>query len=76
MSGRTTPVAGITTREAQVLQWIIQGKRDAEIAAILDVSVRTIHKHVQRILKKLHVETRTAAAYRSMELGIMSDPHS
>lgn len=70
------PVTAITTREAQVLQWIIQGKRDAEIAAILEVSVRTIHKHVQRILKKLQVETRTAAAYRATELGIMSNPRS
>lgn len=64
----------ITIREAQVLHWVIQGKRDAEIAAILGISVRTIHKHVQRLLKKLQVETRTAAALRATELGLAPKP--
>lgn len=53
---------GITRREADVLQWIIQGKRDSEIAAILSISIRTVHHHVASILNKLGVETRTAAA--------------
>lgn len=70
------PITAITPRETQVLHWLIQGKRDAEIATILGVSVRTIHKHVQRLLKKLHAETRTAAALRAHELGIISKLHS
>lgn len=61
---------GVTPREAEVLRWIVQGKRDGEIATILGASVRTIHKHVQRLFQKLHVETRTAAALRAVELGI------
>lgn len=67
---------GITDREAEVLHWLIQGKRDSEIATILGASVRTIHKHVQRLLQKLHVETRTAAALRGVELGIAVAPRS
>ena len=53
---------GITNREAEVLHWIVQGKRDSEISIILGASVRTIHKHVQHLLEKLGVETRLAAA--------------
>lgn len=52
---------GLTMREAEVLVWVIQGKRDAEIALILDISSRTVSKHMERILSKLNVETRGAA---------------
>jgi DNA-binding CsgD family transcriptional regulator len=58
---------GLTTREAEVLHWVIQGKRDAEIAIILGNSARTVQKHVENILGKLHVETRTAACLLSFE---------
>lgn len=52
---------GLSRRETEVLLWITQGKRDAEIAVILGISPRTVNHHVQHILKKLGVETRTAA---------------
>lgn len=52
----------LSLREAEVLRWLAEGKRDAEIARILGVSVRTVHTHVARVLAKLGVETRTAAA--------------
>lgn len=52
----------LTLREAEVLEWVAVGKRNAEIAAILGRSVRTIEKHVQNILEKLGVETRTGAS--------------
>jgi DNA-binding CsgD family transcriptional regulator len=53
---------GLTWRETEVLTWITQGKTNYEIGVILCVSTRTICKHVQRILNKLNVENRTAAA--------------
>lgn len=52
---------GLTPREAEILEWVAKGKRDAEIATILGTSRRTISNHVHRILRKLCVETRTAA---------------
>ena len=61
--GGTPPaLLALTERESEVLRWIKEGKRNAEIALILGVSSRTIHKHVEHILAKLGVETRTAAA--------------
>lgn len=60
-------VPGLTHRENEVLSWLSEGKRDAEIATILGASVRTIHKHVQRIFVKLGVETRTAAARTALD---------
>ena len=53
---------GLTRREIEVLTWITQGKTNYEIGVILGASTRTVCKHVQRILNKLKVENRTAAA--------------
>jgi DNA-binding CsgD family transcriptional regulator len=59
---------GLTKREAEVLFWVSQGKRNSEIAEILGARSRTIGKHVERILGKLCVETRTAAAKMAEEV--------
>jgi len=53
-----------------VLHWIVQGKRDGEIAHILACSARTVQKHVQKVLAKLCVETRTAAAAEALSKGM------
>jgi len=58
---------GLTPREAEVLGWLAQGKTNAEIGTILGARPRTVGKHVERILAKLGVETRTAAAVRALE---------
>ena len=58
---RAPSSADLTTRENEVLFWIGQGKTDADIAALLRISVRTVNKHVENIMNKLGVETRTAA---------------
>ena len=53
---------GLTPRESHVADWLAVGKTNAEIAVILGTSARTIEKHVERVLEKLGVENRTAAA--------------
>lgn len=53
---------GLSRRETEVLVWVTEGKRNGEIATILGASNRTIDKHVEHILRKLGVESRTAAA--------------
>lgn len=53
---------GLTQREAEVLAWVAQGKTNSEVAKILEVSPRTVQKHVEHIFQKLGFETRTAAA--------------
>ena len=53
---------GISSAEADILYWVAEGKRNREIATIRGISPRTVEKHVQKLLAKLGVETRTAAA--------------
>ncbi len=52
---------GLTPRERQVLQRIALGETDAEVGRALEISTKTVGKHVEHILHKLGVETRTAA---------------
>lgn len=59
---------GLTGREVEVLNWVSQGKTNGEIAQILSVSVRTVHKHVERIFVKLGVENRSTATAMVHEL--------
>jgi len=54
----------LTCREHEVMRWLAAGKTDRDIAEILAISPRTVHKHLQRIYEKLGVETRTAAVMR------------
>src|SRR6476661_832871 len=62
----------LTARELEVVEWIAAGKRNREIGKILGCSPRTVQKHVEHILEKLQVETRTAVCvwrYESRLLG-------
>lgn len=59
---------GLTAREAEVLYWIAQGKSNPDIATILGAAVRTVHKHVENIFRKLGLETRNAATIAALEI--------
>lgn len=52
----------LTTREAEVLIWIARGKSNRDIADILNISPRTVNKHLEQIFTKLGVENRASAA--------------
>jgi DNA-binding response OmpR family regulator/DNA-binding CsgD family transcriptional regulator len=56
----------LTTRESQVLLWISRGKSNREIGEILDISPRTVNKHLEQVFVKLGVENRAAAAARAV----------
>jgi DNA-binding CsgD family transcriptional regulator len=58
---------GLTKREAEILQWMLQGKRNAEIGIILGISHRTVDKHRENMFAKLQVESRTAAIAMAWE---------
>lgn len=52
----------ITVREADVLLWISRGKSNRDISEILNISARTVNKHLEQVFTKLGVENRAAAA--------------
>jgi DNA-binding NarL/FixJ family response regulator len=52
----------LTLREQEVLELIIQGKSNKEIAAALALAENTVKNHLKNILEKLHLENRVQAA--------------
>jgi DNA-binding response OmpR family regulator/DNA-binding CsgD family transcriptional regulator len=58
---------GLTVRESDVYLWLTKGKTNREIAQILDMSPRTVNKHLEPLFRKLGVDNRTSAATMAME---------
>ena len=56
----------LTSREAEVLLWISRGKSNREIGAILNISPRTVNKHLEQVFIKLGVENRASATARAV----------
>jgi DNA-binding CsgD family transcriptional regulator len=52
---------GLTKREQTVLSWLLKGLSNKEIAMAIDVSPRTVQKHLQRVYQHLGVRTRAEA---------------
>ena len=48
-------LARLTPREREVMELLIAGKASKEIAAAMNVSVRTVEGHRRRVLSKMHV---------------------
>ena len=68
-STRANP-AGLTAREIEVLQLVVDGLTNGEIAAKLFVSDKTVEHHVSRILVKLGVTSRREAARTAHQLDL------
>ncbi len=58
---------GLSSREAEILFWVAQGKTNAEVGVILNISAATVKKHLEHIYAKLGVETRNAATLCALE---------
>jgi DNA-binding CsgD family transcriptional regulator len=63
--------AGLTPREVEVLVLLTRGLRNADIAAQLFLTPKTVAHHVSAILTKLQVTSRTEAAHSARERGIV-----
>jgi DNA-binding CsgD family transcriptional regulator/tetratricopeptide (TPR) repeat protein len=63
--------AGLTARQAEVLQLLADGLPNAAIADVLFVSHRTVENHVSAILMKLDVSTREAAVESARTRGLL-----
>jgi DNA-binding NarL/FixJ family response regulator len=61
---------GLTRREREVLDLICHGRTNAQIAADLVISAKTVDHHVSAVLAKLGTPTRAQAAAEAQRLGL------
>jgi len=68
---RLDKVPALSAREKEVLKWVAFGKTGWETSVIMNISERTVKFHMNNIMKKLNVATRTHAVAVAAELGIL-----
>jgi DNA-binding CsgD family transcriptional regulator len=60
--GAVCALGRLTDRQRDILAHVAAGRTNAQVALALDISVGTVRKHLEHILRRLEVTTRTAAA--------------
>jgi DNA-binding CsgD family transcriptional regulator len=61
----------LTTREAEVLKWTMEGKSAWAVAQILSCSEPTVNFHIRNILKKLDCSSKHQAALKAYAMGLI-----
>jgi len=76
--GMETPLLqqafGLTPREADVLLWTARGKSNKDMSDILNISARTVNKHLEQIFIKIGVENRASAAAVATRILLQGHP--
>ena len=62
--------AELSDRELEVLKLIANGKDNAQIAAELVISPKTVKNHISNILMKLQIQNRIQAAVYAVRSGL------
>jgi DNA-binding CsgD family transcriptional regulator len=62
----------LTPREADVLLWTARGKSNKDMSEILNISARTVNKHLEQVFIKVGVENRASAASAATRVLLQS----
>jgi DNA-binding NarL/FixJ family response regulator len=63
--------SGLTARELEVLEAVVEGKTNQEIGLSLGISEKTVEKHLEGIFAKLDVASRVEAAVYAVREGLV-----
>jgi DNA-binding NarL/FixJ family response regulator len=68
------PDSGLTSREAEILELVIEGLSNKEIAQRTGIAPGTVRNHLGNVFKKLHVRCRTEAATKYVRIRNEGSP--
>jgi len=71
-AARETESDGLTQREREVLELVVTGATNREIAAALYISENTVNFHMKHILAKLHLKNRAQAVAYAIRSGLVT----
>jgi len=66
------PLAGLTSRQREVLQLVAEGKSSKEVATLLDLSVKTVESHRAQIMERVGVHDLTGLVRFAIRVGLVS----
>jgi DNA-binding NarL/FixJ family response regulator len=74
--GRETikKIPGLSSREMEVLQLIAEGKANKQVAWELGISIKTVEKHRQRLMRKLDLHDTAGLTRYAIAAGIIESP--
>lgn len=66
------PYDTLTDREKQVLKLVAEGRSNKEVAALLDISVKTAMSHREHLMQKLDLHSRTELVKFALQKGVIT----
>lgn len=72
-AAQSVEVDALTSREIEVLEQVVQGATNKEIAEVLVITENTVKIHLRNILEKLHVQNRVQAAVYAVREGLIQE---
>ncbi|RJQ66987.1 DNA-binding response regulator [Pseudonocardiaceae bacterium YIM PH 21723] len=73
IAGSEQPLpSGLSNREGEIIELVIQGRTNHQVARALFISPATVGKHMSHIFAKLAVNSRTSLVSRAVDLGFMT----
>jgi pimeloyl-ACP methyl ester carboxylesterase/DNA-binding CsgD family transcriptional regulator len=74
LDGKAAVFPDLTRRERQILEHIARGLDNAQIAAHLDLSEKTVRNHITAVFDKIGVENRAQAIVQARDAGLVVEP--
>lgn len=68
---RSAPMAALSQRERECLEWVSRGKSSSDIGAILSLSPRTVESYLEKVCAKMKVRTRIEAVVAAVQMGLI-----
>ncbi|HWY40648.1 MAG TPA: response regulator transcription factor [Chthoniobacterales bacterium] len=72
VSGAVSPLEQLTSRQREILQLIAEGKNTKEIAAELDISVKTVESHRLQLMDRLNIHDIPGLVRYAIRNGLVS----
>ena len=68
-----SPFVKLTPRHREILQLVVEGKSTKEVAAILNLKVKTVEIHREQLMKRLDIHNVAGLVRYAVRYGIISD---
>ena len=71
--GHRSAIGRLTRRESEVLQLVAEGSPNKQIASVLGISIKTVEKHRQHLMDKLHIHDTAGLTRYAISTGVIEN---